>query len=427
MTAWRVAARPARQGAAIDEVDFDDRSSARRHPDVQPALTLASSPRRRPPAPRDRAGRRRHPTGDPHQRRSSADGAARHRAGGADDPVPYVVDQGGDVLRLAADGTLDAVARPRRHHQRRRRAGLLGLAFSADGDLAYVDYTDHDGNTNVAESRSLADGTFDARPDARAARDRPALPQPQRRRPRVRPRRHALHRHGRRRRPAATPNGGRSDLDHAARQAPAHRSDAVRRPGLHDPRRQPVRRQPTAPAARSGRSGCATRGGSRSTRRPATCGSPTSARTPSRRSTSAAATGGLDAGKGVNFGWSAFEGNDRVQRRPVRPRATTPRLHLPARPRGCSISGGVRARGPVPAALDGWYVFGDYCTRRGGRPDRSRRPSGDAHRPSEGPASVRRPDGESYVLEHGASRTAPDGTIHVLDGSGRCNTLTDAP
>jgi hypothetical protein len=40
--------------------------------------------------------------------------------------------------------------------------GLLGLAFSPDGGTAYVDYTDTDGTTTIAEYPVAADGTFDA-------------------------------------------------------------------------------------------------------------------------------------------------------------------------------------------------------------------------------------------------------------------------
>ena len=79
-----------------------------------------------------------------------------------------------------------------------------------------------------------------------------------------------------------------------------------------------------APVPRSGRPGCATRGASRSTGRPATCGSPTSARTRSRRSTSRRRPMVVDAGKGLYFGWSAFEGDGALQRRRSPDGATPP-------------------------------------------------------------------------------------------------------
>lgn len=67
------------------------------------------------------------------------------------------------------------------------------------------------------------------------------------------------------------------------------------------------------------------------------------------------------AGRGANFGWSAFEGhvvfNDWL---------TVDDHHAPFfvydhSGGACSISGGVRARGELAGSLKGWYVFGDYC------------------------------------------------------------------
>ncbi len=69
------------------------------------------------------------------------------------------------------------------------------------------------------------------------------------------------------------------------------------------PPRQP--RDSTAGRPRSGRSGCATHGGGRSTE--TTCGSPTSAREPGRRSTSSSRR--RRQGRGLNFGWPVFEGS----------------------------------------------------------------------------------------------------------------------
>ena len=136
-----------------------------------------------------------------------------------------------------------------------------------------------------------------------------------------------------------------TDLDVAARQDAAHRPDAVR--AASPTRCRPTTRSSarTAPPRRSGRAACATRGGSRSTGRPATCGSPTSARTPIEEIDVAPATDGVDAGKGLSFGWSAFEGDEPLQRR--RP-GRGPRRHRSSRTpttTGCSVSGGVRGRG----------------------------------------------------------------------------------
>ena len=149
---------------------------------------------------------------------------------------------------------------------------------------------------------------------------------------------------------AATRSAARIDLGNAARQDAAHRPDPSAATAVHVPPTTPSSAS-TAPGPRSGRSGCATRGGSRSTRPPATCGSPTSAR-----------TGGGDRRRlgrrtvrrrGLNFGWSAFEGTT-LQRRPVARRATPPIYEYQHGDGGCSISGGVRVprRGdPRPGRL----------------------------------------------------------------------------
>ena len=91
----------------------------------------------------------------------------------------------------------------------------------------------------------------------------------------------------------ATRRGQRAVARHAARQDPAHRPDAVERavPRTPCPPDNPFVGDATTPGPRSGRTGCATRGGSRSTARPATSGSATSARTRGRRSTVAATNG----------------------------------------------------------------------------------------------------------------------------------------
>ena len=68
------------------------------------------------------------------------------------------------------------------------------------------------------------------------------------------------------------------------------------------------------------------------------------------------------AGKGVNFGWSAFEGTTPLQRRPAGRRRRRCRSSSTTHgDGGCSITGGYVYRGPAIPALRGAYVFGDYC------------------------------------------------------------------
>ena len=70
---------------------------------------------------------------------------------------------------------------------------------------------------------------------------------------------------------------------------------------------------------------------------------------------------GLNAGLGLNFGWSGYEGND-VFNADVTVEGHYPPIYTYPHDGRCSVSGGVRVRGgPVPA-LEGWYVYGDYCS-----------------------------------------------------------------
>jgi len=68
------------------------------------------------------------------------------------------------------------------------------------------------------------------------------------------------------------------------------------------------------------------------------------------------------AGRGANFGWSAFEGTHRYNRDQPGDGTVPPIYEYPHGDRGCSISGGVRYRGSALADLYGWYVYGDYCS-----------------------------------------------------------------
>jgi glucose/arabinose dehydrogenase len=72
-----------------------------------------------------------------------------------------------------------------------------------------------------------------------------------------------------------------------------------------------------------------------------------------------AADGG---GRGLNFGWSAFEGNHRFNS-DQSPDGVTPAIHEYEHVGAdCSISGSALYRGAAIPALVGWYVFADYCS-----------------------------------------------------------------
>jgi glucose/arabinose dehydrogenase len=71
-----------------------------------------------------------------------------------------------------------------------------------------------------------------------------------------------------------------------------------------------------------------------------------------------AADGG---GRGLNFGWSAFEGTKRFNGDQAADGVTPPIHEYEHATGGCSISGGAVYRGESIPSLVGWYVFGDYC------------------------------------------------------------------
>lgn len=76
----------------------------------------------------------------------------------------------------------------------------------------------------------------------------------------------------------------------------------------------------------------------------------------------APAVDGADAGRGLSFGWSAFEGDapfnsDQLADGHVPPVATY--SHAQG---ACSISAGAVSRDSAYAGLNGWYVYGDFCS-----------------------------------------------------------------
>ena len=68
------------------------------------------------------------------------------------------------------------------------------------------------------------------------------------------------------------------------------------------------------------------------------------------------------AGRGINFGWSAFEGSSRFNEDQPPDGATPPIYEYEHGEAGCSVSGGAVYRGAAIPALVGWFVYGDYCS-----------------------------------------------------------------
>ena len=76
----------------------------------------------------------------------------------------------------------------------------------------------------------------------------------------------------------------------------------------------------------------------------------------------APAAAGLDAGRGLSFGWSALEGNEPFNDDQAPDGHTAPVFVYSHADGGCSVSGGAVARDTTVPNLAGWYVFGDYCS-----------------------------------------------------------------
>jgi glucose/arabinose dehydrogenase len=66
-------------------------------------------------------------------------------------------------------------------------------------------------------------------------------------------------------------------------------------------------------------------------------------------------------GRGANFGWRPFEGNDRFAPGESAPGAIKPVITERHSDGNCSITGGVVIRDPALKAWRGRYVFGDFC------------------------------------------------------------------
>jgi glucose/arabinose dehydrogenase len=273
------------------------------------------------------------------------------------DGTIYVVEQDGRVVIMNAGRAgvvaLDMTDLTGADGER----GLLGLAVDADGSLAYVDYTDNNGNTEIDEYAIAADGTFDPATRRKVL----AFDQP-----------YPNHNGGDlvfgpdQMLYIGTGDGGaggdpqRRALDSGEwlgkilRIDPTQSSDAAysvppdnpfvgvdgARPeiwsiGLRNPWRFSFDRA-------TGDLWIADVGQNQW----------------EEIDVAWAADGG---GRGMNFGWSAWEGNHRFNDDQP-PDGATPPIFEYDHDDGCSVSGGVRYRGAAIPALIGWYVFADYCS-----------------------------------------------------------------
>jgi glucose/arabinose dehydrogenase len=115
--------------------------------------------------------------------------------------------------------------------------------------------------------------------------------------------------------------------------------------------------------------------------------------------------GGQPAGRGADFGWSAFEGFERFNTDVDDPGDTVaPVLTYRHGDDGCSISGGVPYRGTDIAELAPAYVYSDYCSGRLWALDLAGNRNLTLLTGFVSVTAVRSgPDGELYVLEHGGT------------------------
>jgi len=330
----------------------------------------------------------------------------------AGDPALYVTEQGGRVMRVG-DGGPAVVLDMTDLTTAERERGLLGVAIDPTGANAYVNYTDNDGNTVIAEHPVGADGTFLTGDNSRTVLQ---IEQP-----------YANHNGGdltfgpdgylyigtgdggsggdpeRRASDLGSLLGKILRIDPAITAGEAYGvppdnpfvgTDAapeIWALGLRNPWRIAFDRD-------TGDLWIADVG-----------------EEAVEEIDVAPAVEGADAGRGLNFGWSAFEGNEPFNDDVTVEDHTSP-LYTYGHDEGCSVSGGVRARGQAAGSLNGWYVFADYCAgtvwalevRSGAGGFTSGRRvtlTTDIAQPT---AVVDGPRGEVYVLSH-------DGPVYRLD------------
>ena len=274
--------------------------------------------------------------------------------------------------------------------------GLLGLAFSPGGDRAYVDYTDLVGDTVIAEYRISDGGVV----DPASSRILMQIPQP-----------YGNHNGG----GLVVDGDGRLLIglgDGGAAGDPERRAldpnDLLGKilridPEPDDERGLAYRIPPDNPYADGvgGRPEILLRG----------------VRNPWKLSIDPA-TGDLwvaDVGQdsveeatrlsadevaGASLGWGAFEGDQRFNEDQPAEGHLPPTLTYRHGDLGCSISGGAVYRGNAIGALEGAYVFGDFCSGRVVAVDPVSGRSIELARVSPVSAVLPGPDGEMYVLSY---------------------------
>ncbi|MEL6891694.1 MAG: PQQ-dependent sugar dehydrogenase [Actinomycetota bacterium] len=135
------------------------------------------------------------------------------------------------------------------------------------------------------------------------------------------------------------------------------------------------------------------------------------------------ADSGLGAGRGLDFGWSAFEAYEPFHDDQSSPAHTPPVAAYPHENGDCSVSGGVVARNSSYADLNGWYVYGDFCSGRLWALDTTSIPSEPG--PDTQPTIVELAP-ESSVPSLTSVVVGPDGDVYALSLNGPVYRLAPA-
>ena len=326
------------------------------------------------------------------------------------DSLTYVVEQGGKVVIMTADGQPGATALDMTDlTSAEGERGLLGLAVSADGTLAYVDYTNNDGNTRIDEYAISTNGNFD--PASR--REVLGFDQP-----------YPNHNGGM---VAFGPDnmlyigtgdgGSGGDPDRRALDM-SEWLGKILRIDPHESAGSAYTVPPDNPFV--GVDGARPEIWSIGLRNPWRFGFDR-------------ATGDLwitdvgqgqweevdvgwgadGGGRGLNFGWSASEGNHPFNADQSAEGTTAPIHEYEHVGQDCSISGSALYRGKAIPALVGWYVFADYC-------------SGQVRALQIADRKVVKQVPLGLAASVTAVSEGPDGEMYVLNGNGPIYEITPA-
>ena len=271
------------------------------------------------------------------------------------DDALYVIEQGGKVQRVAGGSTstfLDISDRVKAGGEQ----GLLSIAFApdyADSGLIYADYTDTDGNTRIAEYSVTGDSV-----DTSTERELLKIPQP-----------------------FANHNGGLlvfgpDDLLYIGTGDGGSADDPQRNAQDNstllgkilriDPRAKggdPYRIPADNPFASGGGRGEIYAFGLRNPWRYSfdSASGDLSIGDVGQNSFEEVNLVRAGSGLGANFGWSAYEANERFNSDQSAQGDIKPVLAYPTADGNCSVTGGYVVRDPDLPSLYGRYLYGDFC------------------------------------------------------------------